>query len=463
MGATTMDTPQTGLVRAGSRALIASQAQYEVQLQTWQREQVHALCPMVDFGALPEQFVLVPAKVKINPIPDAGEVYFRSDFCKSGEVALSAMGLQKIAQCAGISLDTTRTDPRTIALYWEFKATASWIGVDGARQSRTATLEWDLRDGSERIKSFTPKQVAEARKHGARNAETRAISAVIRQLGVRQKYTVAELEKPFGLVRVVYQPNMSDPVQRAIVTQQALGGAATFYPGAGLLQAADIIDGHLADAPPVAPVTGPLTAPTPPEPPDFDEISTSMQEAPPPERYRIVKAEMQKRDGLEPLYFLTTDAGVTFRTEHGALARLGAEAKKADAWVTIEDERKGEHRWIVEIRRVDATPDVATSTAAAPVLPAGTCFVEAVEEKSGVKKVDGKADRPWKRYTITLSSGEFGTTFSASLGSVAMEARDKRLPVKATLEDNPAYPEQQTLTALVIIDPNQPSLLVSEL
>ncbi|HXG70567.1 MAG TPA: hypothetical protein VNJ04_08145 [Gemmatimonadaceae bacterium] len=459
MGTTTMDRPQTGLARTGVLGLarITSQDQYAQQLQLWQQQHVHALCPMVDFGALPEQYVLVPAMVKIDPNPDNGEVYFRPDICKPGEVALTAQGLQKIARCGGISLDSHRTDPRTIRLFWEFKAVASWTGFDGAREARSATKEWDMRDGSDQLKGMTDKQIGEARKHGARHAETRAISAVIRQFGVRQKYKATDLAKPFGLVRVVYQPNMNDPVQRAIVTQQALGGAAAFAPPQALPAAhTDVIDAQLADPPaPASPRTPPPAAD-----PDFEELPAAAPAPPAPTAYRVVKAGMQKRDaaGLGPLYIFEMEPAATFYTEDAALARTGAEAKKADARVEIDHERKGDERWILEIRQV-----AAPLAAAEPTQPAGTCFVAQVEEKSGVKQVQGKPDRPWTRYTITLSTGEFGTTFSKSLASVALEARDKRLPVTATFEDNPAYPDQQTLAALTIVDPHPPSILTSEL
>lgn len=462
-----MDTPETGLVRAGSRALITSQSEYERQLQVWQKEDVHALCPMIDFGALPEQFVLVPAKVQINPDINAGEVY-KAHFCKPGEVALTTMGLQKIASCAGISLDTQRTDPRTIPLYWEFKAMASWTGFDGATQRRAATKEWDLRNGSEQLKGFTANQISEARKHGSRNAETRAINAVIRQLGIKQKYTVDELRKPFGLVRVVYQPNMSDPVQRAIVTQQAIGGGAAFYgpPALGAGQG-PVIEGQLADAheePAAAAASDRSTVETPAASAasptsDFEEIAPAPTSAPEATRYRIVKAAFQKREAeqLGPLYFFTTEPAGVFVTENAGIAREGAEAKKADALVEIDAEARGDERWIVELRRVDPTSPAAAAA------PAGTCFVEKVDDKTGVKQTPGKPDRPWTRYTITFSTGETGTTFSKTIGDAAIEARDKRLPVKRTLEDNPAYPDQQNLTALTIVDPNQPSFLTSEL
>lgn len=452
MGASTMEqtTNETALVRPGARLLIKSQELYTQVLQQWQQEQVHALCPVVDFGALPEQFALVPAKVKLSPDPRDGDVY-KGHFCKDGEVAPTAMGLQKIARCAGISLQQVRTDPRTIPNYWEVKAIGTWTGLDGTKESREATKEWDLRDGSENLKGFTPKQISEALKHGLRNAETRAISAVIRQLGIKQKFTVAELAKPFGLVRVVFQPDMKDPVQRAIVTQQAIGGAMAFaHPGAALPPAPpSVIDAQVVDEP--------RSRASAPEP-AFESVAA---DAPPPEepagapqRYAVTK--VQKVDGAER-YFVFTEQTKDQRliTDDGQLARTAVSAKGQGPIVELDLERRGEESWILELKLV---PKTEAASASDQVPPVGTCFVEKIDEKTGERN-----GRTWRRRTITFSTGEFGVTFSDTIAKDAEEARTKRLPVKIQLEDNPSYPDQQDLKALTLVDTRQSSFLESEL
>src|SRR5439155_10873 len=84
--------------------------------------------------------------------------------------------------------------------------------------------EWDLRDGSPQLKGWKPAQIEEARKHGLRNCEARAINAAIREAGcgIRQKYKVEDLAKPFVVMRVAFRANMDDPDQKRMVLERAL-------------------------------------------------------------------------------------------------------------------------------------------------------------------------------------------------------------------------------------------------
>ena len=213
--------------------LITTHEDYRARLQIWQAEHYHVLSPVANFSVLPAQHGLMPVMVQIDPDPDHQEVYFNSQFCERNEVALAKVGLRKIATCAGYKITTERVDNKrrpAVEYYWEFQATATWTGLDGAQEMRQTTQDWDLKDGSFRLKGFSVKQTEEARKHGLRNCETRAINAVIRELGVRQKYTKAELAKPFVVVRVMFQPDMSDPEIRRMAAASHFGAVGALYP-----------------------------------------------------------------------------------------------------------------------------------------------------------------------------------------------------------------------------------------
>lgn len=245
--------PQTGLTAVARPPLpeiITTKDQFNSALENWRERQFHVLSPFTTISGMAAQHGLIASVVRINPDPTPGgpgEVYGNSD--KGGllwlggqkgtpteEVALAKIGLRKIAECGGISTTTIRTDPRTIANYWEIKAIASYRGIDGALVVREATAEWDLRDGSDRLKGFKPNQITEARKNGLRNCEARAINAAIRECGcgLKQKYTRAELAKPFVILRVMFQPDMTDPDTRRVVTERALAGTAALYPAHAL-------------------------------------------------------------------------------------------------------------------------------------------------------------------------------------------------------------------------------------
>ncbi|HKA57902.1 MAG TPA: hypothetical protein VKD28_04750, partial [Gemmatimonadales bacterium] len=231
-----MSSESAALEKAADRTppIITTAEEYRSAVSRWQAKALNVLTPFVNISGLAPQHGLIASVIQLSPNAADGDVYDNSGglpWLKNDEVAPAKNGLRKIADCCGISTRTERTDPRTIPHYWEFKAIASYRGVDGTVIVREATMEWDLRDGSDRLKGFTPKQITEARKNGLRNCEARAVNAVIRECnGLKQKYTKAELAKPFVAIKVLFLPDMQDPEIRKMVTERALAGTAAMYP-----------------------------------------------------------------------------------------------------------------------------------------------------------------------------------------------------------------------------------------
>lgn len=240
-----MENQQLAPTSDRTPAIITTSDEYVTALKRWEGR-CNVLTPFTNIIGIATSYGLIATVVKLNPDPLKGEVY--SGYTDTGakgmpflkgergkpseELAPAKIGLRKLAECGGISTDALRTDPRTTPYYWEFKATATYRGLDGSLITRSATFEWDLRDGSDRLKGWTANQITEGRKNGLRNCEARAINAAIRECGcgIKQKYTRAELEKPFVVIRVAFQPDMNDPDIKRMVTQQALGGANALYP-----------------------------------------------------------------------------------------------------------------------------------------------------------------------------------------------------------------------------------------
>lgn len=233
---TTQTVPQTAnmdqtqsLAKRDDGQMIRTPKDYTRRLQIWNEEQYHVLSPFANFAALPEHWAIVPTLVQLNPDPTVGDVYQDKVFTYGNDVALSKIALAKIAQAAGMSIVTERVDDRSILNLWEVRATVKFVGLDGTVQAQSASEELDLRDGSARSRGFTEKQLLQARSKGLRGCESRAINAAIRLFGIKQKYTKAELEKPFVIVRIVHQPDMSDPETRRQVTARALAGTSALY------------------------------------------------------------------------------------------------------------------------------------------------------------------------------------------------------------------------------------------
>lgn len=305
---------------------------YRQTVTRWHQQQYHVLSPVANFSGIPAHFGLVATRVEINPDPEQGEVYQDRLFCEGDEVAIAKPGLSKIAQAAGMTIKTERADPRTIPHFWEVRATAIFIGLDGTPQSIDATAEYDLRDGSPRVEKMkaaarkhnrdATAQILGARTFGLRGAEARAINAAIRQFGIRQKYTKAELAKPFVMVRVVHLPDMSDAPTRQQVTAAALAGSTALFgssPAAAALPKPELIDVIGVGAPPPKEERAP---------------------APPPDPTRqILRVEHDPSAGVTDI---TLDGGelvVTSRPDVAAAA-FAAQQSKRDVLVTM-GERDG--------------------------------------------------------------------------------------------------------------------------
>lgn len=376
---------EQGLAKAEAQtpAVITTPAEYRQSVSRWQSNHYHVLSPATTFSGLPPSYGMVAAMVQLNPHPDAGDVYSDPLFCKDGEVAITKIGLSKIAQAAGMSIKTERTDPRTIANYWEVRATCRFIGLDGRPQELEATCEYDLRDGAPRIekmveaarkKSRDPRsQITGMRQHGLRGAEARAINAAIRLFGIRQKYTTAELAKPFVAVRVMFQPDMSDPETKRIVTEQAMQGATALYPHSRpALPAAEALDtigavddaqgaspqsvgrgstSRLADA---SPNTTANTASS------ANAKSAQKDDAPPtPDSVRIVdiKTYSGETNGRKWVRCGIVDSN---GEEHSTFSRTLMDAaekfKASRQWVEIVTETDGQYKNLVEIAPAGESP-----------------------------------------------------------------------------------------------------------
>ena len=334
---------------------ITTPSQFEAAIQKWTGS-YNLLSPFTQITGLAPQHGIIASVVKINPDPvkgGPGEVYDGLPFLDKqlGEVALAKIGLRKIAEGAGISITTTRTDPRSIPYLWEFKAIATYRGIDGTVVTREATAEWDLRDGSPRLKGWSGNQVSEGRKNGLRNAETRAINAAIREFGIKQKYTQKELAKPFLVLRVAWQPDPSNPDQMRMVAENAMRGTSALYPAAAHALPAhggEVVDADVVDEPRTVGASTTVPPPDPNQPPVEGAV-----------RIADVKAEkgVNQKTKRPWLRFDVIDhngeIASTFDTTIAAAARKARDEK---AWVELSIEQNGNYRNVIEIIPAGSEP-----------------------------------------------------------------------------------------------------------
>lgn len=340
--------------------IITTPEQYAERMKTWAGA-YHVMAPFSNLTGLAAQHGVIATAVVIDPNASKDgpqEVYDGLPFLKPNEVAIAKRGLRKLAENAGISTETVRTDPRTILFYWEVKAIATYKGLDGSTVRREATMEWDLRDGSPRLRGWTARQIEEARKHGLRACETRAVNAVIRECGcgLKQSYTREELRRPFLMVRVAFTPDMSDPDIKRLVTQSHLAGALYPAPSASPAVAApprdfddvetEIVEPRHVGASVVTPATQTAQAPAADEPPTPDAV-------------RIVEVEVGKQGDLPSgdkwtKWNVVDSNGQQHSTLDDAIAERAKTAKTNREWVELRSEVKGKYTNLVEITTASA-------------------------------------------------------------------------------------------------------------
>jgi hypothetical protein len=345
-------------------AVITTPDEYTAAMKRWEGR-FNVLTPFTSISGLAAQHGIIVSQVKVNPDDSKtgpGEVYGGLPFLKTGEVALAKIGLRKLAECGAISTRTIRTDPRTIAHYWEFKAIASYRGIDGAIVEREATQEWDLRDGSDRLKGWTANQVSEGRKNGLRNCEARAINAAIRECGcgIKQKYSKEELARPFIVLRVAFQPDMTDPEIRKIVTQNALGGTRALYPHSEPHAAGDYVDAEVSEpravgsgsTMPAQDTSAPASSTsTPKTDPNVPPVEGAVRIA------HIAEKEGVGKNGRKFVRYLITDhLGVVLSTFDKQHFDDATRFKASNDWVEIVTEKNGDFVNIIEIIKAGTEP-----------------------------------------------------------------------------------------------------------
>lgn len=228
------DTPSGELTTIDrTPPVITTADEYRQSLSRWQGKQFHILTPFSSISGLAASHGILTSVVQLNPEREAKDIYDGVPWLKKDEVALAKNGLRRIAEGLGISTRLDYISVAAIRHYWHVKAIATYRGIDGSVVTREASMEWDLRDGSDRLKGWTAAQISEARKHGLRACETRAINAAIRECGcgIKQAYRREEIMRPFVAVRVMYQPDMKDPETRRIMTEHSMRGTSALYAG----------------------------------------------------------------------------------------------------------------------------------------------------------------------------------------------------------------------------------------
>lgn len=371
--------------------IIRDAAELTQRIDLWRAQGAHVLSPASTVTAFPPNYGVTVSTVYINtkeeatqygPVASAGEIYRDRSVMAENERGLTRIGLQRLEQLAGMSWlpYSRRTDDRHILLYWEYESWAGLIGYDGQPRTVKGTAEVDYRDGSPQIASFTDKQLAQARRFGLRQCETKSQSAAVRNaLGIKSKYTLAQLALPFIVLKVTYLPDAADPHVRQLIAERATAGIAALYPAQG-----DVVPfGRRSLGPATPNADDELTIPA----------TATVEPVPVP---------------------AAAPRGVVGHREPVTRGQQSANAPGNEA---------------------PPDPPAARQVAAPPAatLPEGACFVESYRD-ADMKKRDGSGT--FTKGWIVLSDGREATSVFYKHLNALKAAKDERRPVRVITKPN---------------------------
>jgi hypothetical protein len=358
--ATTERAPEQGLEKFDPKAktpeLITAPDQYSSAIQRWKHMGVNVITPFAQIGGLAQMHAIRWSAVQLDPNPAAGDVYSNVPWLKNGQVAMAKKGLRAIADGLGLSikLEHLAVERR----YWHIKAIATYTNLDGREVTREASEQLDYNDGADDLKGFTPNQISEARKHGLRVCESKAINAVIRECGVKQAYTPDEIKRPFISIRVSFEPDVSDPDTKRILTQRWASGTSALYAPA----ARPALRDAFADDPTEEPTSEARTVgrgstvQTPASPASSPDTTTDQ---PPEGAVRIIAVKpVSGTKGNKPWkkWDITDNNGETCSTFDEKLMEAAEKAKASGAWVELSIVMSGDYRNLEEIAPAGQQP-----------------------------------------------------------------------------------------------------------
>lgn len=235
-----------------------------IALKDYERQGYNVLAPTTHMQQISPLHRIRIETVEVDPDPQNGEVYkVGSKYLgknKAGEpiyedeLTFSKVALMKFADAAGITWNWRDTRPVTVTpdyVYYESvaairKTSGEWRVLKGSVEIDLRVKEQEIyeqkleqarkyenskyKNDKAKLGNKTPEQWAKdktaedmlrERKFKLRKAETAAMERVIRMaLCLKQKYSPAELKKPFAIPKIDFAPDYNDPeVKRALLQQ----------------------------------------------------------------------------------------------------------------------------------------------------------------------------------------------------------------------------------------------------
>ena len=206
------------------------------------------LMPSDSLNNVPPMHKISVERIKLSPKTDDKDVYPQGsggtddDGESKQRYALTKDGLLKLSSCAGVQWDydhsgriDNMSDPNYIA--WRMvgavqKLDGSWLPLQGSYDLDMMVIHEDLLElykrkcknwknlNAEGKEAYADgeakKEVLKIKRHKVARVETGAMLRAIRGLlNVKGTYSIAEIQKPFVIARLVFQPDYADPIIKA--------------------------------------------------------------------------------------------------------------------------------------------------------------------------------------------------------------------------------------------------------
>lgn len=256
----------------------------EWNLDNWPTDQFNRLVPTQAIGIANEFIRPVVAVVQLDLETDT----YSSRDLKDGHRAPNAKGLAKLADAAGVSfVNEERLDDGSDPMRAYVRVLARMIDPTGMPRQATGARDYVLTS-----QAMTDAQRQRAKGFVYEHASTRARHRALRLLlSLAQSYPVAELRKPFAVVR--FLPNTQHPEVREIYKGAlAANVGALFGPQQAIQQLGagapvTLTDDQLEDEPlemprqltPGKPAAEPVQAAAEDDVPDWARAATPVEEA----------------------------------------------------------------------------------------------------------------------------------------------------------------------------------------
>lgn len=345
------------------------------------RERFHIIAAP-PLGAFAPGFTLQATVLQIDPaVDDKGNgafTYFSKFFMKWDEQranmnlpwcerALGSHALKLVSQYAGIEWDlenTGRVDDCATPWLWQYRALGHILRPDGRWLSLPpGETEIDLRDGSPQTRGMSAAQISSARSHGLKLAATKARQIAIRNIGVQQKYTVAELQKPFLIFRAVFQPDLSDPQVRLAYNLQHMQGRRLLYAGAAPIPSPALTapsSEMLAPVPPAGTLDTPASGLAPAS---TSGSAATARSAPKGQKVVRVERVVHNNQPID-MWDIGLDDGRVARTDDGGTQETAEKARQL-GWivdVTMEPSQRRQGAFVVVelVKLAEGAPLAAT-------------------------------------------------------------------------------------------------------